>query len=147
MSVSIGFAPTMQTIMTREPKKRKFVVVDLTNQPLGRVASKIADMLRGKHRSSYTPNVDTGDFVIAINASKIKLTGTKTRDKMYYWHSRFFGGLRETNADKLIAKHPDQVITRAVKGMLPQNDLSRKVIKKLRVYAGSEHPYKSEIKS
>lgn len=137
----------MQTITTREPKVRKWVLVDLSDQPLGRVASKIADLLRGRHRASFSSNVDTGDFVVAINASKVKLTGNKVTDKMYYWHSRFMGGLREMNAGKLLQKHPEEIITRAVKGMLPKNDLSRKIIKKLKVYTGSEHPHKEQIKN
>ena len=91
--------------------------------------------------------MDLGDYVVAINASKVKLTGRKTTDKMYYWHSRFMGGLREMNAEKLILKHPEELIVRAVKGMLPHNDLNRRVIKKLKVYAGSEHPHTAHIKS
>ncbi len=135
----------MYTKTTKEPKVRKWVLIDLTDQSLGRVATKIADILRGRHRATFSPNVDTGDFVVAINASKVKLTGKKMHDKMYYWHSRFIGGLRESNAEKLMAKHPEQIIERAVKGMLPHNDLSRKVLKKFKVFAGSTHPYKAQI--
>jgi large subunit ribosomal protein L13 len=125
----------MQTTTCKEPKVRGNVVIDLTGQPLGRAATRIADVLRGRHRASFTPNVDTGDFVVAINASKIKLTGKKLNDKMYYWHSRFMGGLREMNAEKLLEKHPEELILRAVKGMLPKNDLSRKIMRKLKVYS------------
>ncbi len=131
----------------KEPKVRSWVLIDLADKPLGRSASKIADILRGKHRASFTPNVDTGDFVIAINASKVKLTGAKMTDKMYYWHSRFMGGLREMNAQKLVLRKPEELVTRAVWGMLPKNDLSRKVLTKLKVYAGSEHPHKAQVKS
>ncbi len=135
------------TITVKEPKTRGWVLVDLADQPLGRVATKIADTLRGRHRATFTPNVDTGDFVVAINASKIKLTGNKKTDKMYYWHSRYMGGLREMTAEKLLIKHPEELIMRAVKGMLPHNFLSAKVLKKLKIYAGSEHPHKAQIKS
>jgi large subunit ribosomal protein L13 len=137
----------MRTETFKEPKVRKWVLVDLTDQPLGRVATRIADILRGRHRATFTPNVDTGDFVVAINAGKVKLTGKKLHDKMYYWHSRFIGGLRERNAEKLMAKHPEQVVERAVKGMLPHNDLSRKVIKKLKIFAGGTHPYQKQLAS
>lgn len=123
------------------------MLVDLDGQSLGRVASRIADLLRGRHRASFSSNVDTGDFVVAINASKVKLTGNKAANKIYYWHSRFMGGLRESNAEKLLQKHPEEIITRAVKGMLPKNDLSRRIINKLKVYVGSEHPYETQIKS
>lgn len=112
---------------------RKTVTIDLADKPLGRVATQIADILRGRHRATFTPNQDTGDNVRAINASKVKLTGKKLTDKMYYWHSRFIGGLREMNAGNLLKRHPEEVVIRAVKGMLPHNDLSRKIIKKLRV--------------
>lgn len=126
----------MQTITCKEPKVRESVVIDLTDQPLGRVATRIADVLRGRHRASFTPNTDMGDFVVAINASKVKLTGKKLHDKMYYWHSRFIGGLREMNAEKLLIKHPEELVFRAVKGMLPKNDLSRRILKKLKIHAG-----------
>jgi len=130
---------------SREPQVRKWVLIDLADKPLGRTATKIADILRGKHRAGYIPNADTGDFVVAINASKIKLTGTKLKDKMYYWHSRFMGGLREMNAEKLLQKHPEEIVMRAVKGMLPRNDLSRRVIKKLKVYANDVHPHTAQL--
>ena len=147
--ISIRSAPVMDktTKTFKEPKVRSWVLIDLADKPLGRAASKIADILRGKHRASFTPNVDTGDFVIAINASKVKLTGAKMTDKMYYWHSRFMGGLREMNAQKLALRKPEEMVTRAVWGMLPKNDLSRKVLTKLKVYAGSEHPHKAQVKS
>lgn len=145
----IAFAPVMQktTLSAKEPKTRKWILIDLKDQPLGRVATKIADILRGKHRATFTPNVDTGDFVVVINAAYVKLTGNKKADKMYYWHSRFIGGLRESSAEKLLEKHPEEIIYRAVKGMLPHNDLCRKVVKKLKIYAGSEHPYADQLKN
>lgn len=148
-ALSIGSRLVMQktTISAKEPKTRGWVLVDLTDQSLGRVASKIANIIRGRNRASFTPHVDTGDFVIAINASKVKLTGNKLTDKMYYWHSKYMGGLREMTAEKLLIKHPEEIITRAVKGMLPHNYLSEKVMKKLKVYSGSEHPYKAQIKN
>jgi len=126
----------MQTTTCKEPKVRGKVVIDLAGQPLGRISTRIADVLRGRHRASFTPNTDTGDFVVAFNASKVKLTGKKLDDKMYYWHSRFIGGLREMNAEKLLLKHPEELVYRAVKGMLPKNDLSRRILKKLKIYAG-----------
>jgi len=136
------------TITAREPKTRNWVLIDLADKPLGRVATRIADILRGRHRANFTPNVDTGDFVVAINASKVKLTGTnKLKEKMYYWHSRFMGGLRELSAEKLLARNPEELVTRAVKGMLPHTDLGRKVLKKFKVFAGSEHPYKKQLAS
>jgi large subunit ribosomal protein L13 len=131
--------------MSKEIKERKWVLIDLKGQPLGRVATRIADILRGKHRADFSPNVDSGDYVVAINAEKVKLTGNKLQDKMYYWHSRFFGGLRESNAEKLIEKHPEELIMRAVKGMLPHNYLSEAILKKFRVYAGTEHPHKAHF--
>lgn len=145
----IGLPPVMRkaTITVKEPKTRKWALVDLKDQPLGRIATRIADILRGRHRATFTPNTDTGDYVVAVNASKIKLTGTKSRDKMYYWHSRFIGGLREMNAEKLLLKHPEELIYRAVKRMLPHNDLSRRIIKKLKVYAGAEHPHEAQMGS
>lgn len=124
----------MQTKTFKKTNEKKHVVIDLTGQPLGRVATKIADILRGRHRATFTPNTDTGDFVTAINASKVKLTGNKMEDKMYYWHSRFMGGLREMNAKKLMERKPEEVVVRAVKGMLPKNDLSRAILKKLTIY-------------
>lgn len=128
----------MQTTMLKKAEVRKTVVVDLAGQPLGRSATKIADLLRGRHRATFTAHVDTGDFVVAINASKLKLTGNKMEDKMYYWHSRFMGGLREMNAEKLLERKPEELVMRAVKGMLPKNDLSRQVIKKLKIYSGAK---------
>jgi len=118
--------------------------VDAQNAVLGRLASEIAARLRGKHNPLFTPHVDCGDFVIVINADKVKLTGRKMQQKMYYRHSGYIGGLKEINAEKLLQKKPEDVIRNAVKGMLPKNRLGRKMYKKLKVYAGSEHPHQAQ---
>ncbi|MDP2599283.1 MAG: 50S ribosomal protein L13 [Deltaproteobacteria bacterium] len=119
-------------------------IVDLEGKTLGRIATRIADVLRGKTRATFTPNTDAGDFVVAINADKIKLTGKKWDDKIYYRHSGYPGGLKERTAKELLAKHPEDLITKAVKGMLPKNFLSAKLLTKLKVYAGSEHPHEAQ---
>ncbi len=122
----------------------KWLVVDAENAVLGRLASEVAARLRGKHNPLFTPHVDCGDFVIVINADKVKLTGRKMQQKMYYRHSGYIGGLKEINAEKLLQKRPEDVIRYAVKGMLPKNRLGRKLYKKLKVYAGSEHPHQAQ---
>src|SRR5699024_7819421 len=119
--------------------ERKWYVVDAEGERLGRIASEVATLLRGKHKPTYTPHVDTGDHVIIINAEKIELTGNKLNDKMYYNHSGYTGGLRERNAAEMIDKHPEKVLELAIKGMLPKGKLGRKMAKKLHVYKGSEH--------
>ena len=113
--------------------------------PTGRVATQIANVLRGKNKPIFTPSVDTGDFVIVLNADKIALTGKKLTDKMYYRHSEFPGGLKAISAGKLIEKDVEQVIRKAVKGMLPKNKLSRHMINKLKVYVGPTHPHKAQM--
>jgi len=123
---------------------RKWVVVDAEGQVLGRLASQIAVRLRGKHLPSFTPHVDTGDFVVVINAEKVRLTGRKWDQKNYYRHSGYMGGLKATPAKKLNQEHPDRIITFAVRGMLPKNRLGRKLIKKLKVYAGPDHPHEAQ---
>lgn len=123
---------------------RKWYVVDATNQPLGRLASRIASVLRGKHKPIYTPHVDTGDFVIVINADKAKLTGAKVDDKMYYRHSGYPGAIRGESYRHLLARHPDAPITLAVKGMLPKNVLGRQMLEKLKVYGTAEHPHRAQ---
>ena len=123
----------------KETVERKWYVLDATDLPLGRVATKAAHMLRGKHKVTFTPHIDCGDYIIITNASKVKLTGNKLNDKMYYNHSGYTGGLRERNAAEMIEKYPVEMVERAVKGMLPHNRLGRQMAKKLRVYAGSEH--------
>lgn len=130
----------MKTFMAKPAEiKRDWYVIDAEGQTLGRLASKVATVLRGKHKAIYTPNVDCGDYVIIINASKVKLTGNKLEQKMYYNHSGYTGGLRERNAKVMLEKYPEEMVERAVKGMLPHNRLGRKMYKKLFVYAGSEH--------
>lgn len=135
----------MKTFMqTKENIERKWYVIDAANKPLGRVATKAAHVLRGKHKTTYTPHVDCGDFVIIINADKVKLTGNKLNDKMYYNHSGYPGGLRERNAKVMIENYPEEMMERAVKGMLPHNRLGRVMYKKLFVYQGSEHKHEAQ---
>jgi large subunit ribosomal protein L13 len=124
--------------------KRNWYVVDLENQILGRAATEIARVLRGKHKAIYSPSVDAGDFVIVLNADKVKLTGNKMADKMYYRHTGYPGGIRSANAAQLLEKKPEELIRKAVKGMLPKNKLGRQMFKKLKVYAGSEHPHSAQ---
>ena len=119
--------------------KRKWVVVDAAGQTLGRLATDIAHVLRGKHKPEFAPHIACGDHVIVTNASKVVLTGKKLTDKMYYRHSGYIGGLKATTAGEKLAKNPEEVITLAVRGMLPKNKLSRQILKHLRVYAGAEH--------
>jgi len=125
--------------------ERDWYVVDAEGKTLGRLASQIAHILRGKHKPTYTPHVDTGDFVIVINADKIKVTGNKADQKKYYSHSGYPGGLKEMNFNELMAKHPTRAIYIAVKGMLPHNRLGRAMLKKLKVYAGPDHPHSAQM--
>jgi large subunit ribosomal protein L13 len=124
--------------------KRSWFVVDLEGKVLGRAATEIARVLRGKHKPVYTPSVDAGDFVIVLNADKVRLTGNKMADKMYYHHTGYPGGIRSINAEKLLTKKPEDLIKKAVKGMLPKNKLGRQMIKKLKVYAGGDHPHAAQ---
>lgn len=135
----------MSTEVAKEQEiKRDWFVVDLEDVVLGRAATEIARVLRGKHKPIYTPSVDTGDFVIVLNADKIKLTGNKMADKKYYHHTGYPGGIKEINAEKLLAKKPEMLVQAAVKGMLPKNKLGRKMFRKLKVYAGGEHPHAAQ---
>ncbi|NLJ84391.1 MAG: 50S ribosomal protein L13 [Halanaerobiaceae bacterium] len=135
----------MRTYMAKpEEIERQWYVVDATGQTLGRLATKIADILRGKHKPIYTPHVDTGDYVIVINAEKIELTGKKWEQKKYYRHSGYPGGIKEITYDKLLKKKPELIIEKAVRGMIPHNRLGRQMIKKLKVYAGPEHPHQAQ---
>lgn len=130
----------MKTYMAKpEDVERKWYVVDATDLVLGRLASQIAAVLRGKNKPTFTPNVDTGDHVIIVNCAKVRLTGKKLEQKMYRYHTGYIGGLKETQYKKLMAEKPEFAVYNAVKGMLPKNSLGRKMIKKLRVYAGPEH--------
>ena len=131
-------------VAKQEDIKRDWFVVDLQEQVLGRAATEIARILRGKRKPIYTPSVDTGDFVVVVNADKVRLTGHKLADKKYYRHSGYPGGIREINAEKLLDKKPEMLIQAAVKGMLPKNKLGRKMFTKLKVYAGSEHPHTAQ---
>ena len=124
--------------------ERKWYVVDATGHTLGRLASEIASILRGKNKPTYTPHIDTGDYVIVVNAEKIKVTGKKLEQKIYYNHSDYVGGMKETTLKEMLAKHPERVIEHAVKGMLPKGPLGRAMIKKLFVYAGPEHPHAAQ---
>lgn len=124
--------------------ERKWYVVDATNVPLGRLASKVASILRGKNKPSYTPNVDTGDFVIIINSDKVLLTGKKLENKYYRYHTGYIGGLKEVAYGKLIAERSDLAVYEAVRGMLPKNSLGRQMIKKLRIYKGAEHNHTAQ---
>ena len=125
--------------------ERGWFVVDATDQVLGRLATRVATVLRGKHRPIFTPHVDTGEYVIVINAEKIKLTGNKLKDKKYYRHSGYKGSLKEVTAEKLLASaHADRVVRKAVTGMLPKNSLGRQMASKLKVYAGPDHPHVSQ---
>lgn len=123
----------------KETVKRNWYVIDATDLPLDRVASKAATMLRGKHKVTFTPHMDCGDYIIITNASKVKLTGNKLNDKMYYNHSGYTGGLRERNAKTMVEKYPVEMVERAVKGMLPKGRLGRQMYKKLFVFEGAEH--------
>ncbi|MBI4340296.1 MAG: 50S ribosomal protein L13 [Chloroflexi bacterium] len=120
-------------------------VLDAAGVPLGRLASEIAGILQGKHRPTYTPHIITGDFVIVVNAAKVGLTGQKAADKVYYHHSGYPSGLTRTSYSKMIAKHPDHAIKRAVKGMLPKNVLAQHLLKRLKVYPGPDHPHQAQV--
>jgi len=123
---------------------RDWYVVDATDKTLGRLATELAHRLRGKHKPEYTPHVDTGDYIVVINAEKIRVTGKKATDKMYYRHTGFPGGLKSASFNELIAAAPERVIEIAVKGMLPRNPLGRAMRKKLKVYAGTDHPHTAQ---
>ena len=127
-----------------ETVKRDWYIVDADGKTLGRLATEIARRLRGKHKPVYTPHVDTGDYIVVVNAEKVAVTGNKTTDKMYYHHSGFPGGIKSTTFDKLRDKKPELIIERAVKGMLPKNPLGRAMFRKLKVYAGPEHKHTAQ---
>ncbi|KAF0216656.1 MAG: large subunit ribosomal protein [Geobacteraceae bacterium] len=131
-------------VAKKEEVARDWYLVDAENQVLGRLATQVANVLRGKNKPVFTPSVDTGDFVIVVNAEKIALTGNKLSDKMYYSHSGFPGGLKSINAGKLLEKKPEDIIKKAVKGMLPKNKLARHMLSKLKIYSGAEHPHKAQ---
>lgn len=124
--------------------EREWLLVDATDMVLGRLASEVAQILKGKRKPTYTPHVDTGDFVVVINADKVRLTGNKENQKNYYSHTGFPGGLKEVAYATMMAKHPTRIIEKAVRGMLPKNTLGRAMGKKLKVYAGPEHPHQAQ---
>ncbi len=126
-------------------RERNWLVVDATGQTLGRLATQIADTLRGKRKPTYTPHVDTGDFVVVINAEKITVTGAKRTEKRYYRHSGYPGGIKSRTFEEMLDRRPEEVIRKAVKGMLPRNRLARRQITKLKVYAGPEHPHAAQM--
>jgi len=135
----------MKTFMEKkESVNRKWYVIDAEGVTLGRLATKVATVLKGKHKPTFTPHVDCGDYVIVVNAEKVKLTGNKLNDKMYYNHSGYVGGLRERNAKTMIEKYPEEMIERAVKGMLPKGSLGSKMYTKLFVYAGPDHKHQAQ---
>jgi large subunit ribosomal protein L13 len=135
----------MKTFSARpETVKREWVLIDATDKVLGRLATEIARRLRGKHKPEYTPHVDTGDYVVLINADKIRLTGNKETDKVYYHHTGFPGGIKSINARDLRDTAPERMIQTAVKGMLPKNPLGRAMLKKLKVYPGAEHGHQAQ---
>lgn len=128
----------------KDALERKWWLINADGVVLGRLASRIANILRGKNKANYTPFFDTGDFVIVVNIDKVKLTGNKEDQKMYYRYSGYMGGMKEITYKHMLAKHPDRILTLAVKGMLPKNRLNRKILKKLKVYAGAEHKHQAQ---
>jgi large subunit ribosomal protein L13 len=135
----------MKTVSIRaQDVQHSWLVIDAEGQTLGRLATEVARRLRGKHKPEYTPHVDTGDYVVVVNAEKIRVTGNKTKGKMYYSHSGYPGGLKSISFEHLREKHPEQIIEKAVKGMLPRNPLGRAMFRKLKVYAGGEHPHSAQ---
>ena len=127
-----------------ETVKREWFVVDATDKVLGRLSTEIARRLRGKHKPEYTPHVDTGDYIVVINAEKVRVTGNKETDKMYHHHTGYIGSLKSVNLAKMRAEHPDRIIRQSVKGMLPKNSLGRAMFKKLKVYAGGSHEHAAQ---
>ena len=127
-----------------ETVEHDWFVVDATDKVLGRIAAEIASRLRGKHKPEYTPHVDTGDYIVVVNAEKVRVTGNKAKDKKYYHHTGYIGGIKEISFEKLIEKAPERAIESAVKGMLPRGPLGRSMLKKLKVYAGEQHPHAAQ---
>ena len=137
----------MKTYSTKASDiKREWHVIDASGKTLGRLASEVALLLRGKHKPIYVPHLDTGDYVIVINADKVRVTGNKAKQKLYYRHSGYPGGLKSTSLAEMMESHPTRVIEHAVKGMLPKGPLGRAMFKKLKVYAGPNHPHQAQVK-
>jgi len=135
----------MSTFMAKpETVTRRWFVVDATDQVVGRLAVQIANILRGKHRPEYTPHVDTGEFVVVINAEKIRFTGKKMQTKTYHWYTRYPGGLKEARARDLLVTHPDRILREAVRRMVPRNPLGRQQMTKLKIYSGAQHPHQAQ---
>ena len=135
----------MTTFMAKPGQvPQRWFVIDATDQVVGRLAVRIANILRGKHRPEYTPHLDTGEFVIVLNASKLRLTGKKLQTKTYHWYTRYPGGLKEATARELIVKHPERILQEAVKRMVPRNKLGRKQMTKLKIYAGPDHRHQAQ---
>ena len=135
----------MTTVSAKSAEvRRDWYLVDATDKTLGRLSTEIARRLRGKHKTEYTPHVDTGDYIVVINAEKVRVTGNKLRDKMYHHHTGYIGNLKSINLEKLLAKAPERVLESAVKGMMPKNPLGRSMFKKLKVYAGPEHKHAAQ---
>ena len=136
----------MKTISANpETVKRDWYVIDADGKTLGRMATEIATRLRGKHKPEYTPHVDTGDYIVVINAEKVRVTGNKAKNKLYYRHTGYIGGIKSLSFEKMIAKAPERPIESAVKGMLPKGPLGRAMYRKLKVYAGTEHPHAAQL--
>ena len=135
----------MPTLMPKENEiERKWYLVDADGKVLGRLATRIASILRGKHKPIFAPHLDVGDHVVVLNAEKVHLTGRKLQNKQYRWHTGYIGGLREVTAEKMLKTHPERVIEWAVQGMLPKNRLGRAMVKKLKVYRGAAHPHQAQ---
>jgi large subunit ribosomal protein L13 len=131
-------------VATPATRERNWLLVDASGKTLGRLATQIADALRGKRKPEYTPHIDTGDFVVVVNAERIRVTGNKRHDKLYHRHSGYPGGLRSRTLEEMLARRPEEVIRLAVKGMLPRNRLGRQQLRKLKVYAGADHPHQAQ---
>ena len=135
----------MTTVFAKPATVRgDWFLVDASDQTLGRLASQIAHRLRGKHKADFSPHVDMGDHIVVVNAEKVKVTGRKLTDKIYYWHTQHIGGIKQIALEKLLAEHPERVIEFAVKGMLPKGPLGRRMYKKLHVFAGGKHPHSAQ---
>ena len=145
MSTFFGTEFLMKTFSAKAHEvERSWYVVDADGKTLGRMATEIARRLRGKHKPEFTPHVDTGDYIVVINAEKVHVTGNKLADKMYYRNTGYIGNLKQQNLETLLAEHPERAIEYAVKGMLPKNSLGRAVYRKLKVYAGNQHPHEAQ---
>jgi large subunit ribosomal protein L13 len=141
---ALFFQPLKTYVATPDKREREWLLVDASGKTLGRLATQLADTLRGKRKPEYTPHVDTGDFVVVVNAEKIRVTGNKLQDKLYHRHSGYPGGLRTRTLQEMLDRRPEEVIRKAVKGMLPRNRLARQQLRKLKVYVGPDHPHQAQ---